>query len=409
MVDVTLPFILGVILVAQTPAAEPVPSSSVPAAVAPAVAAPETPGGVSDPVPATAPAVAETAPAASKPRLWVAPVVANGVAPDLLVALNEAVASEAGQVGSFEVMTESDMAQILSVEQRKQLMGCADPSCVTDLGKVANVDRVLTCVAAAVNEDVQVTCRVLGVKEAAQLASRDRKVVGKSMAVAEAARAVVGLVLTGQARERRGLVQLKVSEPGASVMVDGRVVGSSPIKEPFHVDEGRREILVKKGGYATWRTTVEVQAGTYTALDADLSATRTFQLWPFAIASFLLTSFALGPGVGLGLAAGGAADCYYWGRINPYDIPSRLPGKPLEPVLSKTSPVCHKLPVANPAYKERPIDQFQFEDRQNQWMAAAVLSNVLYGVAGVVAVVSLFTGASLLVTDVAIKAIRREE
>src|SRR5205085_1539389 len=82
---------------------------------------------------------------------------------------------------------------------------------------------------------------------------------------------------------------------------DGREVGASPMKEPLRVDEGARELVITKGGYATWRAKLDVQAGSVTTVDARLAATRVFQLWPFGGAAMGLSALVLGAGVTTGL------------------------------------------------------------------------------------------------------------
>lgn len=362
--------------------------------------------------PITAPAEPNAQPAgapAKKPLLWVAPVALYGLPADLTPTLNDAVLTEAAMDPGHMVLGEADIDKLLTLEQRKQVLGCSDPACMTDLGRAVNADHILACTVSGMGEDAQVGCRLLGVKETALLASKERKVAPKPAALTETLRALVGLLLTGQVRERKGLVELRVTQPGAKVLLDGREIGVSPIREPIRIDEGKREIVVSKGGYSTWRTTVDVQAGSFTAVDVKLSATRALHLWPLGVVSFLGTALALGPGMLLGVGTGAVADCYYWGRINPYDLPNKLPNDPLNAPLSRTSDVCHRLPASNPAYKERPIDSYASADRKNQVMASAIAANVLYGGAAVIAAITLTAGVALLVTDLIIKVIRREE
>ncbi|MEW5853824.1 MAG: PEGA domain-containing protein [Myxococcota bacterium] len=429
MTTSSITWLFSIQLLAQAPQTPPPAPPAVPAAPAPAAPAPAvdvtspappptTPAPEAAPAPA-APAATPAAPetpapaaplAAALPRVWVAPLQATGLDSALVAVINESIVSEAKQVGGHDVITESDLAALLSQEQRAQVLGCQDPSCFTDLGKAARADKVLSCTAAKAGLDVLLACRVVGVKEAAQLASKDRKVPDNITAIADAARALVGLVLTGQARERRGLVELKVSEPGAGILVDGREVGQSPMKEPVRLDEGKREIIIKKGGYATWRSTLDVQAGSYTVVDAQLAATRAIQLWPFGVAALAFGAAALGLGVSTGLGLGITADCLYWGEVRGYGEVVRTATGNAPPAAPMSAEVCRRLPAATPAYKQRPIDSYTVADRETQVLLVGnVGANVAYGAALFAAGISLAAGVALVVTDVIIRTVRREE
>ena len=234
--------------------------------------------------------------------------------------------------------------------------------------------------------------------------------------MADATRALVGILLTGQARQRRGLVQLKVNEPGAQVLVDGKAVGQAPLAEPFPVDEGSHEVLVKKDGYATWKAKVDVQAGTFTNLDANLTAIRTFIIWPFGLLGGAL-GVALGGALLVGgLTAGGVADCLdggYWGSSY-----TRYMGQTaLKPVsdatasgLQNTRAACGPVLQGQPAYRERPIDSFTHEQRYPPIVIVGmIVANALFAGAGAALVVGIAAAVALFVTDGIVRFVRSEE
>ncbi len=68
-------------------------------------------------------------------------------------------------------------------------------------------------------------------------------------------------------------VALTVSEPSATVYLDGELVGQSPLPE-LVVDMGPRELRVQKEGFVDWRWAEEVQGGSRYQLEAKLVAER---------------------------------------------------------------------------------------------------------------------------------------
>jgi hypothetical protein len=69
-------------------------------------------------------------------------------------------------------------------------------------------------------------------------------------------------------------LQLKVSEPGAEVTVDGEVVGTSPVMERVSVDLGRHTISVKKSGFDPHEQTLETPGGTEAVVQITLVAQK---------------------------------------------------------------------------------------------------------------------------------------
>lgn len=63
------------------------------------------------------------------------------------------------------------------------------------------------------------------------------------------------------ARSRVAALQVKVSVPGATVRIDGRLVGLAPLPDPVFVDPGRHEIVVQLDDYETGQAVAEVTQG----------------------------------------------------------------------------------------------------------------------------------------------------
>ncbi len=76
-------------------------------------------------------------------------------------------------------------------------------------------------------------------------------------------------IIAAMAR-RLGRLKLGVSPEGASVRVDGRVVGRAPLASVVLVDPGRRMVEISAPGYRTVRTQVTVTAGQLVSLGIRL-------------------------------------------------------------------------------------------------------------------------------------------
>jgi hypothetical protein len=68
-----------------------------------------------------------------------------------------------------------------------------------------------------------------------------------------------------------GMLEVRVSEAGAVVLVDGRERGTTPLA-PFRVITGTRAVHVYREGFVPYRTSVEVPGGKLAAVDVELRA-----------------------------------------------------------------------------------------------------------------------------------------
>ncbi|MBA2544159.1 MAG: PEGA domain-containing protein [Deltaproteobacteria bacterium] len=125
-------------------------------------------------------------------------------------------------------------------------------------------------------------------------------------------------------REVGTLVELAGAPAGAKILVDGKVVGTTPLREPLEVAPGKHSVEIKVSGYRPYRTT-----GTFV----------TDQRARLAVGKLRRddrrrTMYA-GAATGVSLVAGAAFSFLALSRESDYDARARLPGiTPDDPELS---------------------------------------------------------------------------
>lgn len=80
------------------------------------------------------------------------------------------------------------------------------------------------------------------------------------------------LELIGQQRRRIGFFEIEVAPEGAEVIVNGRNVGTSPLKGPLALAMGTYGIVVRQAGALPWTGAFKIQPGERTQLKAKLEA-----------------------------------------------------------------------------------------------------------------------------------------
>lgn len=69
-------------------------------------------------------------------------------------------------------------------------------------------------------------------------------------------------------------LQIKASEAGAEVSIDGEPVGTTPLAASVPVDLGRHQVTVKKAGFEPFEQTLETPGGTEAVVPVTLKAQR---------------------------------------------------------------------------------------------------------------------------------------
>jgi hypothetical protein len=69
-------------------------------------------------------------------------------------------------------------------------------------------------------------------------------------------------------------LSITVNQPGASISINGRLVGTSPLTEPVLVDMGQHELKVELAGFKPFTRVVQVAGGGSTAVDFALEVEK---------------------------------------------------------------------------------------------------------------------------------------
>ncbi len=118
---------------------------------------------------AAAPAPAQPPPL---PRLSVLPFAARGLDRDRAAALETVLAFELGRVGRYEVVSTADVDAMFGAERRKDLAGCDDVTCATDIARALAARFVVSPSIARLDDRVVVSLALIDLE--------DRRVVGRA-------------------------------------------------------------------------------------------------------------------------------------------------------------------------------------------------------------------------------------
>lgn len=255
--------------------------------------------------PAKQPPKVETRlPPKEQPRLLVMDIVDQGAGPEITSSISEATGAQAIASYAGEVVTTSQIKVALDAAALQAMSGCMTEKCMADIAETVEADRVLGGSVNKVGDDFLITLMLVDPKTGDRIEQRQRKVPDDKDLYFYATKQLTSLLLTGRAVDPLVPVAITASQPGAVLMVDGKVVGEVP--QTLRLDPGDHEIRVEKDGFVNWRTTAKVEDATPLSLHADLTATR-FPIWPFALSTGVVSAIAY---AGAGYFWLGAQDAY---------------------------------------------------------------------------------------------------
>ncbi len=223
--------------------------------------------------------VSWTAAAAKGPehlKLAVLDLEAKGVEKSTAETLTDIVTVSLKKLGVFDVISRSDIQQMLNFEESKQLVGCtSNSSCIAEIGGALGVARVVTGSVGKVGSSYVINLSLLDTKSAKVIERESRSVQGNLDKLVDetgnAARFLVRSLLEG----RQGEVVVKVSEVNSEIEVDGKLVGLSPMPR-MKMASGPHTLRVSKTGFVTYAKDVTVDDKETSIIEANLIPSMDF-------------------------------------------------------------------------------------------------------------------------------------
>ena len=123
----------------------------------------------------------------------------RGLDQGLVKLLNELLLTEFGRSGEYEVIGGSDLASLLQLEEKKQMMDCDDIGCLSELGGALGVDKLAAANIGKIGSYYLVNVKIINVREAKVERRVSYKVQGIEDKLIRAISASVKELMTGKA------------------------------------------------------------------------------------------------------------------------------------------------------------------------------------------------------------------
>ncbi len=200
----------------------------------------------------------------------------QGVEASVAQNLTDLVTNQLRELGLFQVTSSQDIRNMLQFQADKRTVGCeSDVACLVEIGGALGVEYLVAGTVGKLGDTYLLSLRLIHIGEARVegSASVSASGIGKEM-IDEMGRAVRRLTRSLR-RGKSGFVSVTANAEGAKVLLDGKLVGSTPLPL-VKVPGGLHDIELEKTGFVTWAGEVDVTPGEQATVHALLVPSGSF-------------------------------------------------------------------------------------------------------------------------------------
>lgn len=190
-------------------------------------------------------------------------------------ALTTLVTSEVGAHAGYRAISKNELKAVLAHQADQRLLGCDEPQCLADIGKLAQAQRVIAGSVEQSKADVDGGAVVFSLT----LIDPEGPVVLERVAftwrsavddMVDLARPAVDRLLLGKKADAlTGGLDI-LAPDGATIVVDNQELGAAPLKPIQGLSIGVHHIKARKAGFLPWDLDVAVSQGDSQVVQVDL-------------------------------------------------------------------------------------------------------------------------------------------
>lgn len=210
-----------------------------------------------------------------RPRLAVTNLEARGVDVILARTVTDTITTTLDNQKVFQVISEGEILQIIEMEQTRQQIGCeAMSECLAELAGALGLSLAVSGALTRVGKDYLLTLILTNTLEA-KVMSRQRRQVSRAEDLPDETASAVGMLVRDLLEEQSGELRLTSAEEGANVLVDGSLIGVTPLN-PQQLTGGPHQVQVIKQGFINWGKDIYVRKSEPVALETVLVPSQDF-------------------------------------------------------------------------------------------------------------------------------------
>ncbi|MFC1609821.1 PEGA domain-containing protein [Myxococcota bacterium] len=179
-------------------------------------------------------------------------------------------------LGPFSAISGQDIHHMLELQKLRDQLGCEDvQECLIEIGGALGADYLINSRVTLVGDVYLLQMQLVTIARARVGARVEREYVGGPKGLLDEVRAATKILVRDVLAEQSGTLALSISEEGATIKIDGNIVGISPM-ESISLGGGMHTVTIHKDGFVQFVRDVAVSAHQETSLNADLRPSAEF-------------------------------------------------------------------------------------------------------------------------------------
>ncbi|GAG28562.1 unnamed protein product, partial [marine sediment metagenome] len=225
----------------------------------------------------------------------------DSIPKELVDSLTALIPQTLDDFGPFKAITSDDISQMLAVDALKQSLGCSDVSCLAEIGGAIGSDYMITGSIFAVGEKFLLQFQLMDISKARVVERASREYTGNLPGLLDEMRVITKLLVRDILAQKSGTLLVDVTEEGATIKLDGTIIGVSPLA-PTMIAGGLHTVNVEKEGFILFSRDVEISENEETKLSVALLPSEEFKRRHIESAQLVRTmawvSFGIGAAAG---------------------------------------------------------------------------------------------------------------
>ncbi|HEX4621073.1 MAG TPA: PEGA domain-containing protein, partial [Myxococcaceae bacterium] len=203
---------------------------------------------------------ASAAMAQVKPPLVVFDLEGRGASELQAQGATQSVVRGLRELDVFQVLSAEDVRNLLAIERTRQLLG-KEGSGMVEMTHALGARYAVVGLVTPVGRQLQVEIRLLDTEKQSVLSQKTLGPVDKMEVVASQLPGLSQELVGPLLREQQGSLIVQSTEAGSEVLVDGSLVGSTPMKAPVDLPRGQHRLQVRKDGFIEQSRPVRIETG----------------------------------------------------------------------------------------------------------------------------------------------------
>ena len=202
------------------------------------------------------------------------------------------ISSELAKVlgDSVDLVSSSDIVTAIERMEEAQLLGCSEPSCMIDIGKLAESDLLLSSRVTPSDDGVLLSLELFDAATGVALRRETVNWKGSAAGLIElCSPQVLKLVDAQRGQSFRGALQLFATEDQAQVYLNEHFIGRTPLEIFANLDIGKHTLRLTKSGFKNLEIPVVVNRDGTSVVQAELTKPWYNEWWVWTAAGALLT------------------------------------------------------------------------------------------------------------------------